>query len=104
MAFYTISPYTIVSVGGDRPIGSIGIIGSGIQVSGITGVPYAIGITHPGAIQSLLPPAPFAMHMPMTLPTMMYASHHHHSGHVHPMHARSVIDSIVDRQVGRSRK
>jgi hypothetical protein len=88
MAFYTISPYTIASIGG------------GIQVSGITGIPYAVGITHPGAMQALLPSTPFAMHMP----TMMYASHHHHSGHVHPMHARSVIDSIVDRQVGKSRK
>ena len=95
MAYYSLSSYPIMSVGG---VPMIGIVDTR-HLSGIS-LPYAIEITHPGASRVLSYPSPIAVHVPV-IPSMMYSPQ---SGHIHPMHARSVIDSIVDRQVGRSKK
>jgi len=80
-------------------VGPIGIVGSGIHISHVSGLHPAMGITHPGLIQALLPPPPTVYASPMPM-GVVYADHHR-SSNVHPVHARAVINSIIDRKFGK---
>lgn len=91
-------PLVIAPGGQIGHIGAVGIVGSGIHVHTISGMPYAMGITHPGAIQALLPPPPTIY--TSSLPPYGYGAvaMARADPRVHPGEARAVIDSIIRKE------